>query len=114
VSLTAPTNAGRVLWASAEDTGNGVMTGGSRVVECIGTGDTLPEASAKAEELCRGVRLADGWKLFHRSDIGTEKSVLRRIQLGSMAREIYQYRERRGLLGKRMIWIPGKGLMEVG
>lgn len=38
----------------------------------------------------------------------------RRIALANMAREIYQYRERRGLLGKRMIWIPGKGLVEVG
>ncbi|MEM2125235.1 MAG: phosphoribosylamine--glycine ligase [Candidatus Methanosuratincola sp.] len=114
VSLSAPADAGKILWASAEDTGKGVVTGGSRVVECIGTGDTLPEASSKAEELCRSAVLADGWKLFHRSDIGTEKSVLRRIQLGNMAREIYQYRERRGLLGKRMIWIPGKGLMEVG
>ncbi|MDI9643700.1 MAG: phosphoribosylamine--glycine ligase [Candidatus Verstraetearchaeota archaeon] len=105
---------GGILWASAEEAGSSAVTGGSRVVECIGTGDTLPEASAKAEELCKSISLEDGWKLFHRSDIGTEKSVLRRIQLGKMAREIYQYRERRGLLGKRMIWIPGKGLMEVG
>lgn len=103
-----------MLWASAEEVGGTVLTGGSRVVECVGTGDTLPEASTVAEGLTGKVALTDGWKLYHRKDIGSEKSLLRRIQLGSMARDIYKYRERKGLLGKRMIWVPGKGLVEVG
>jgi len=105
-----------ILWASADErAGDGaIFSGGSRVVECLGTGNSLPEASAKAEELTTRVKLTDGWKLFHRKDIGSEKSLRRRIQLGNMAREIYQYREKKGLLGKRMIWVPGKGLMEVG
>jgi len=103
-----------VLWASAEEAGGVVRTGGSRVVECVGTGDALPVASARAEELAKSVRLTDGWRTFHRKDIGSEKSLLRRVQLGSMARDIYKYRERKGLLGKRMIWVPGKGLVEVG
>jgi phosphoribosylamine--glycine ligase len=103
-----------MLWASADRKGGRFLTGGSRVVECVGTGRTIPEASRRAEACTSKVTLADGWKLYHRADIGSERSMERRIALGKMAREIYQYRERKGLLGKRMIWIPGKGLVEVG
>jgi phosphoribosylamine--glycine ligase len=103
-----------ILWASADLKGGRVLTGGSRVVECVGTGESIPEASRRAEALTAKVSLADGWKLYHRADIGSERSMERRISLGKMAREIYQYRERKGLLGKRMMWIPGKGLVEVG
>lgn len=103
-----------ILWASADRRGGEVLTGGSRVVECVGKGESIPEASRRAETLTSKVALSDGWKLYHRADIGSEKSMERRISLGRMAREIYQYRERKGLLGKRMIWIPGKGLVEVG
>lgn len=112
VSINGPEDG--ILWASADETSNGIATGGSRVVECVGEGSTLPEASAKAEEIVSRVELADGWRLFHRKDIGSSKSISRRIQLAKMARDIYQYRERKGLLGKRMIWVPGKGLTEVG
>jgi phosphoribosylamine-glycine ligase len=107
-------NGNGILWASADIKGWKVISGGSRVVECLGVGESIPEASAKAERLTGKVSLEDGWKLYHRRDIGSEKSLQRRIALASMAREIYQYRERKGLLGKRMIWIPGKGLVEVG
>ncbi len=103
-----------ILWASADLKGGKVVTGGSRVVECVGKGSSIPEASKRAEALTKKVSLEDGWKLYHRADIGSEKSMARRISLGSMSREIYQYRERKGLLGKRMMWIPGKGLVEVG
>jgi phosphoribosylamine--glycine ligase len=103
-----------ILWASADYSDKGIFSGGSRVVECLGMGDSMPDASLKAEHLTQKVSLVDGWKLFHRADIGSEKSMHRRIALGNMAREIYQYREGKGLLGKRMIWIPGKGLVEVG
>jgi phosphoribosylamine--glycine ligase len=103
-----------ILWASVDYSDKGIISGGSRVVECLGMGDSMPDASLKAEHLTQKVSLVDGWKLFHRADIGSEKSMHRRIALGNMAREIYQYREGKGLLGKRMIWIPGKGLVEVG
>lgn len=103
-----------ILWASANSVNGMVLSGGSRIVECVGTGSSVPEASSAAERLCRKVSLGDGWKVFHRSDIGSEKFMERRIALANMAREIYQYRERKGLLGKRMMWIPGKGLVEVG
>lgn len=106
--------ADNILWASADLKCDQIITGGSRVVECVGTGSSIPEASKRAEALTRNVILEDGWKLYHRADIGSEKSMTRRISLGSMAREIYTYRERKGLLGKRMVWIPGKGLVEVG
>ena len=107
-------NGDGILWASADVKDGRVFSGGSRVVECLGVGESIPEASGRAEKLTEEVSLEDGWKLFHRRDIGSEKSLERRIALANMAREIYQYRERRGLLGKRMIWIPGKGLVEVG
>ncbi|MCS7098687.1 MAG: phosphoribosylamine--glycine ligase [Candidatus Methanomethyliaceae archaeon] len=103
-----------ILWASVDLIDGKIITGGSRIVECIGIGDNIPEASLMAENLCHKVELEDGWRVFHRSDIGTEKSFKRRFELAKLAREIYQYRERRGLLGRRVIWIPGKGLMEVG
>lgn len=104
-----------IFWASANLKDSGVIeSGGSRLVECLGVAETMPEASRIAEKLTSRVSLADGWGLFHRSDIGSEKSLERRIMLATMAREIYKYRERRGILGRRMIWIPGKGLEEVG
>ncbi|MEM3713216.1 MAG: phosphoribosylamine--glycine ligase [Thermoproteota archaeon] len=104
-----------IFWASAHSREDGVIeTGGSRLIECLGIADTIPEASLIAERLTSKARLADGWGLFHRSDIGSEKSLERRIMLANMAREIYKYRERKGILGKRIIWIPGKGLEEVG
>lgn len=103
-----------ILWASADLIDGRIVTGGSRIVECVGIGESIPEASFAAEGLCGKVSLEDGWKVFHRSDIGSEKFMERRIALANMAREIYQYRERKGLLGKRMMWIPGKGLVEVG
>ncbi|MGQ9478947.1 MAG: phosphoribosylamine--glycine ligase [Thermoproteota archaeon] len=105
----------RILWASVhlDDSGK-IISGGSRLVECLGVAETIPEASRIAEELTSSVSLADGWGVFHRSDIGSEKSLERRIALANMAREIYKYRERKRILGKRMIWIPGKGLEEVG
>ncbi|MGQ9759936.1 MAG: phosphoribosylamine--glycine ligase [Candidatus Methanomethylicaceae archaeon] len=103
-----------ILWASADVVDGKVVSGGSRIVECVGTGRTIPEAGSVAERLCRRISFEDGWKVFHRSDIGSEKFMERRISLANMAREIYQYRESRGLLGKRIMWIPGKGLVEVG
>jgi phosphoribosylamine--glycine ligase len=104
-----------IFWASAHLREDGVIeTGGSRLIECLGVAETIPEASRIAERLTSKARLADGWGLFHRSDIGSEKSLERRMMLANMAREIYKYRERKGILGRRMIWIPGKGLEEVG
>jgi len=104
-----------IFWASAHLREDGVIeTGGSRLIECLGVAETIPEASLIAERLTSKARLTDGWGLFHRSDIGSEKSLERRIMLANMARDIYSYRERKGILGKRIIWIPGKGLEEVG
>jgi len=104
-----------IFWGSADlkDSGT-IVSGGSRLIECLGIAETIPEASLIAERLTSKVSLADGWGLFHRSDIGSEKFLERRMALANMAREIYKYRERKGILGKRMIWIPGKGLEEVG
>lgn len=104
-----------IFWASAHlSDSNVIMSGGSRLVECLGVANTIPEASQIAEKLTSKVELMDGWKVFHRSDIGSGKSLERRMMLAEMARKIYKYRERKGILGKRMIWMPGKGLEELG
>ncbi|MGQ9597302.1 MAG: phosphoribosylglycinamide synthetase C domain-containing protein, partial [Thermoproteota archaeon] len=104
-----------IFWASAHlSDSNVIMSGGSRLVECLGVANTIPEASQIAEKLTSKVELMDGWRVFHRSDIGSGKSLERRMMLAEMARKIYKYRERKGILGKRMIWMPGKGLEELG
>jgi len=104
----------KMYWGSVDIVNGHYVTGGSRCVEFLGVADEIPKASMVAEKGVRYVKLLDGWKLFHRSDIGSEKSLKRRIELGELARKIYKYRESRRLLGKRMIWIPGKGLIKEG
>ncbi|MDI6884213.1 MAG: phosphoribosylamine--glycine ligase [Hadesarchaea archaeon] len=101
-------------WASVDMVNGKLVTGGSRTVECLGIADSIPAASEIAERGVKHIKLLDGWKTFYRKDIGTSKSLDRRIELANLARDIYQYREKKGILGKRLIWIPKKGLMEAG
>mgnify|MGYP000014572010 CR=1 FL=1 len=104
-----------VYWASVDLREDGsIVSMGSRVVEFLGVADDIPTASEIAERGVGYVKLLDGWRLFHRSDIGSPTSLRRRMELAELARDIYKYKERKGILGKRMIWMPGKGLIEVG
>jgi len=104
----------RNYWASVDVVDGNFITGGSRMVECLAIANRIPEAGEIAERAMSRVKLLDGWRTFHRKDIGSETCFDRRVKLAELAREIYQYKERKGILGKRMIWIPSKGLMEAG
>ncbi len=101
---------GRVYYASTDLQPDGtIVTGGSRLVEIFAKGRTLPEASAKAEACIPYVRLADGWGVFHRSDIGSEVLLKRRMEQAELVRAVYRYRFKKGLVGKTIEWIPGRG-----
>ena len=104
----------RCYWASIDSVGGRFISGGSRLVEFLGIADDIPEASEIAERGVKHVRLLDGWETFYRRDIGSPKCLSRRVELANLARDIYRYKEKKGILGKRMLWLPGKGLMEAG
>ncbi|MEM3019359.1 MAG: phosphoribosylamine--glycine ligase [Candidatus Bathyarchaeia archaeon] len=105
----------RCYWASVDARpGELPCTGGSRIVEFLGIGSSIAEASDLAEGAFAHIELKDAWRIFHRKDIGSVKTLERRIRLARLARDIYTYKARKGVLGKRLIWIPGKGLMEAG
>ncbi len=104
----------RLYWASVDVQDGMYVTGGSRVVEFLTVADDIPTASIKAERGFNHIHLTDGWKTFHRSDIGAPRCLEKRIELAKLAREIYMYKEKKGILGRRLTWIPGKGLMEAG
>ncbi len=90
-----------------------LTTTGSRAVEVVGFAPTLEEASARAEEAIREhIKALDGWKLIHRSDIGTKWLLQRRIEEAEKVRAVYTYRVKKGLLGKKVDWVPGVGLVE--
>jgi phosphoribosylamine--glycine ligase len=100
----------RLYFASIGLQPDGTMvSGGSRLVEIFAKAETIPEASVKAESAVPYVKLSDGWGLFHRSDIGSEALLKRRIEQAELVRAVYRYRARRGLIGKTIEWIPGKG-----
>ncbi len=102
-----------VFWGSADLGEDGVIrTGGSRVVELMASADELPAASERIEECVRGVRLADGWGLFHRSDIGSRELLERRSRLAAKVRQLYSYRKEKGIVGRRIDWLPGVGIID--
>lgn len=104
---------GKLFWSSVDIVGGSYVTGGSRACEIYAEADTIEEASEIAEKCIPYVRLLDGWELFHRSDIGSRRLLEKRRRLADMVREIYQYREKKGILGKTIDWIPGRGKIEV-
>ncbi len=68
----------RDLFLGSVDERDGqLLAAGSRTLAFVGTGPTLAEAEAKAESLARSVP----GPLFHRSDIGTEALVQKRVDL---------------------------------
>ena len=105
----------KLYWGSAhlDDSGQ-ITTRGSRLLELLALGETPQEASQKIEDcLAKGaVKLLDGWGLFHRSDIGSEEMLRKRTEVAERVRRLYTYRERRGILGKRIDWIPKIGKLD--
>ncbi|MEM1657624.1 MAG: phosphoribosylamine--glycine ligase [Candidatus Jordarchaeales archaeon] len=103
---------GRVFYGSIDIVNGEMITGGSRAVEIFAEADTIPAASEIAEKCVQYVTLGDGWKLFHRSDIGTEELLNERIELAKLIREIYRYRREKNLIGRQIDWIPKRGRIE--
>jgi phosphoribosylamine--glycine ligase len=103
----------QLFWGSAELKDDGsIITGGSRVLDLVATGATLPEASAKIEEAAAFIKLEDGWGLYHRTDIGTEALLAKRVEVAERVRRLYKYREERGTLGRRTDWLPKIGRID--
>lgn len=105
----------KLYWGSAHlDESGQIKTRGSRLLELLAFGETPQEASQKIENcLAKGaVRLLDGWGTFHRSDIGSEEMLRKRTEVAERVRRLYKYRERRGILGKRIDWIPRVGKLD--
>ncbi|MBS7248664.1 MAG: phosphoribosylamine--glycine ligase [Candidatus Jordarchaeales archaeon] len=103
---------GRVFYGSIDLSNGEMVTGGSRAVEIFAEAETIPAASKIAEKCVSFVFLKDGWKLFHRSDIGTESLLNERVEIAELIREIYRYRREKELIGKQIDWLPGKGRIE--
>lgn len=66
---------GRLYYASAFETAEGLVLGSSRGVACVGIGDSIAAAETMAEE---GIKKISG-QVFHRSDIGTAELIKKRI-----------------------------------
>ncbi|MGC8696038.1 MAG: phosphoribosylamine--glycine ligase [Conexivisphaera sp.] len=101
-----------IYWGSVHEQGGSVVTRGSRAVEVLARGVDAPSASERAERCARAISLADGWRLLHREDIGSEEMIAAAIRIADRVRSLYRYRAERGILGRRMDWIPGRGLVD--
>ncbi len=104
-----------LYWGSADLKDNGeIVTGGSRTLEILASGDDPHEASERIEKCLNlgPIKLLDGWGLFYRSDIGSREMVERRRALAERARRLYKYREERGILEKRVDWLPKVGKVD--
>ncbi len=99
----------KLYYASVHEDDGKIVTVGSRTVEIVGFGETISEASKRAEECVKYVKTLDNWRLFHRSDIGEEDMVKKMIDWAETIRRVYKYREEKGLIGKFIDWIPGIG-----
>ena len=71
----------------------GMITGGSRLCEVLAKAETIPEASRLAEKAVMEVKLLDGWGVYHRSDIGSERLLQSKIEQANLLRNINQYRK---------------------
>lgn len=103
----------KVYYGSVQKVDNGLVTMGSRAVEIIAFSETITEASRICEKAISYVKAIDGWRLFHRSDIGDPDVLARQIEQAETIRNVYKYRVTRKLLGLHLDWIPGKGKITI-
>jgi phosphoribosylamine--glycine ligase len=102
-----------LYYGSVDQRDDGSMvTAGSRVAEVVAKAEDIPRASELAEGCIPFIRLLDGHGLFHRSDIGSPTLLKRRVEQAELVREIYRYRASKGLVGRVLDWIPGRGKVE--
>jgi phosphoribosylamine---glycine ligase len=103
----------KVLYGSIDLKPEGVMTtAGSRLCEILAMAKTIPEASRLAEKAVAEVKLLDGWKLYHRPDIGSERLLQSKIEQANLVRSINQYRRNTGTICEETKWIPGRGIVK--
>ena len=105
----------RLYWGSVHlSDGGNMVTGGSRALEILAFSSSPEEASEIIEECMAEapIRLLDGWGLFYRSDVGSREMISRRTNLARRARRLYRYREERGILGRRVDWLPKIGKVD--
>jgi len=100
----------KVYFGSVYEDNGKYYTGGSRALEVYAQADDIVEANKLVEGAIEHV--SSDWKLFHRKDIGTKALLEKRIDQANLAKDIFHYREERGLIGKNIDWIPGIGRIE--
>ena len=84
IRVPAHLPAGVSLYLGGVDDADGKLVAtGSRTLAFVGVGDTL----AQAEELCSSITRAVDGPFFFRSDIGTERSIARRVEHMKKLRE---------------------------
>lgn len=103
----------KVYYASVDVVDGNMLTGGARLAEIYSEADEIPDAAEKIEKAVPYIRMLDGWRTFHRSDIGTRELLARRQKLANLQMQTYQYREKMGMVEYDLDWIPGKGKVEV-
>jgi len=103
----------KFYWGSANLSEDGkILSAGSRLVEILAISDDIQKASRMVDDCIPYVKLLDGWGLFYRSDIGSQELLNKRIDVADRVRRLYQYRRDKGILGKRIDWLPKVGKMD--
>ena len=106
-------NGCQLFWGSADlQDDQQVVTGGSRLLALMAMDHTLPPAAARIEKAAPSIHLTDGWPLYHRSDIGTEKLLAKRHDLAERVRRVYKHREEHSTIGNRSVWLPKRGTVD--
>jgi phosphoribosylamine--glycine ligase len=100
----------RVFFGSAFEENGKIFTAGSRVCEVFSKGETIEEAGMTVERAMTAIHSPH--KLFWRQDIATPELLRKRITTADLARDIYNYRLTKGLIGKTIDWLPGIGRIE--
>ncbi|MGQ9718390.1 MAG: phosphoribosylamine--glycine ligase [Nitrososphaerales archaeon] len=103
----------KLYWGSASlSEGGEILSAGSRLVEILTMSDNIQRASRIVDKCVPYVNLSDGWGLFYRSDIGSHELLSKRTDIADRVRRLYQYRRSKGILGKRIDWLPRVGKMD--
>ncbi|MEM4311224.1 MAG: phosphoribosylamine--glycine ligase [Nitrososphaerales archaeon] len=102
----------KLFWGSCELKDGELLTAGSRLLEILAEGEDMNECSERINKCMSYVKLKDGWGLYYRSDIGSKELLERREKMADRARRLYQYRIEKGILGKRVDWLPKIGKID--
>ncbi|MCS7143379.1 MAG: phosphoribosylamine--glycine ligase [Aigarchaeota archaeon] len=101
----------KLYWGAAHLEDGRIVTTGSRFVELVAKERSV-ERAAELVNGCLGLPRLKGWRTLYRVDIGTRELNERRTELAEKVRRLYKFRESRGLLGSRLDWVPGMGLID--